>query len=79
MGASVQIVMWLLSREIIWLLVISALISIPAFFGVKAWIQKFEYHINFNVGDYFLILGAITLFVLVLVMLTVSYHSYKHL
>jgi putative ABC transport system permease protein len=77
MGASVQIVMRLLSREVANLLLISGLISIPAYFGVRAWLQKFAYHINFQVGIFFLVLLLVTLFVLFLAMLTVSYHSYK--
>lgn len=77
MGASVQIIMRLLSREMVTLLGISALISIPAYFGVRAWLQRFAYHIDVQVAIYFLILGAVTLLVLVLSMLTVSYHAYK--
>jgi len=77
MGASVQIVMRLLSREMLNLLGISALISIPAYFGVKAWLQKFAYHIHFQVGVYFLVLLSVVLTVLVLAMLTVSFHSYR--
>lgn len=77
MGASVDIVMRLLSKEMIWLLVISALISIPAFFGVRAWLQNFAFHIHFNVGVYFLILGGVTLIILLLSMATVSFHSYR--
>jgi putative ABC transport system permease protein len=77
MGASVQIVMRLLSREMVNLLGISALISIPAYFGVRAWLQKFAYHINFQVGVFFLVLGSVTLIVLVLSVLTVFYHSYR--
>ena len=77
MGASVQIVMRLLSREVYNLLAISALISIPAYFGARAWLQRFAYHINFQVGVFFLVLLAVTLAVLILAMATVSYHSYK--
>lgn len=77
MGASVQVVMRLLSREMFNLLGISALISIPAYFGVSAWLQQFAYHINFQVGIYFLMLGAVVLLVLILAMATVSYHSYR--
>jgi len=77
MGASVQIVMRLLSREMLNLLGISALISIPAYFGVKAWLQKFAYHIHFQVGVYFLVLLSVVVTVLILSMLTVSYHSYR--
>ncbi len=77
MGASVQIVMRLLSREMLNLLGISALISIPAYFGVRAWLQKFAYHINFQVGIYFIILALVVITVLILAMLTVGYHSYR--
>ena len=77
MGASIQIVMRLLSREMLNLLGISALISIPAYFGVRAWLQKFAYHINFQVGIYFIILALVVLTVLILAMLTVSFHSYR--
>jgi putative ABC transport system permease protein len=77
MGASVQIVMRLLSREMLNLLAISAFISIPAYFGVRAWLQRFAYHIHFQVGVYFLVLAGVVLTVLALAMLTVSYHSYR--
>jgi len=77
MGASVQMVMRLLSREVINLLAISGLISIPAYFGARAWLQKFAYHIHFQVGIYFLILIMVILVVLLLSMLTVSFHSYR--
>ena len=77
MGASEQVVMRLLSREVINLLIISGLISIPAYFGAKAWLQKFAYHIQFQVGGYFLILLIVSLVVLLLALLTVSFHSYR--
>jgi putative ABC transport system permease protein len=77
MGASVRVVMRLLSREMFNLLGISALISIPAYFGARAWLQKFAYHINFQVAIYFLVLGAVVITVLILAMATVSFHSYR--
>jgi len=77
MGASEQVVMMLLSKEVINLLIISGLISLPAFFGARAWLQKFAYHIPFQVGIYFLILLLVTLAVLVLALMTVSLHSYR--
>jgi putative ABC transport system permease protein len=77
MGASEQVVMMLLSREVINLLIISGLISLPAFFGARAWLQKFAYHISFQVGIYFLILLLVTLSVLILALMTVSLHSYR--
>ncbi len=77
MGASVKVVMRLLSKEVVNLLIISALISIPAYFGARAWLQKFAYHINFQVGLYFLVLFLVSLVVLLLAMLTVSFHAYR--
>ena len=77
MGASVQVVMRLLSREVVNLLAISGLISIPAYFGARAWLQKFAYHIHLQVGIYFLILLLVILVVLLLSMFTVSFHSYR--
>ncbi len=77
MGASVQIVMRLLSREVVNLLIISGLISIPAFFGARAWLQKFAYHIHFQAGIYFVVLLLVCLVVLLLALLTVSVHSYR--
>lgn len=77
MGASVQIVMRLLSKEMFSLLGISALISIPAYFGVSVWLQRFAYHIHFQLGIYFLVLGTVVLTVLLMAMATISYHSYK--
>ncbi len=77
MGASVQIVMRLLYTEMTKLLGISALLSIPAYFGVRVWLQKFAYHLNFQVGYFVLVLGLVTIVVLILAMITVSYHSYR--
>ncbi|MBE9517245.1 MAG: ABC transporter permease [Bacteroidetes bacterium] len=77
MGASINIVMTLLSRETSLLLGLSALLSIPAYFGIKAWLQKFAYHLNFHWGFYFLVLILVALVVLILAVLTVSIHSYK--
>jgi putative ABC transport system permease protein len=77
MGASVQVVMRLLSREVFNLLAISGLISIPAYFGARSWLQKFAYHIHFQVGVFFVVLLIVTILVLLLAMVTVSFHSYR--
>ncbi|MCK4992833.1 MAG: hypothetical protein KAS29_20190, partial [Bacteroidales bacterium] len=77
MGASIKIVMTLLSRETTLLLGISALLSLPAYFGIRAWLQKFAYHLNFHWGFYFLVLILVALVVLILAVLTVSIHSYR--
>jgi putative ABC transport system permease protein len=77
MGASVNIVMFLLSKETLRLLGISALISIPAYFGIRVWLQNFAYHIDFNVLVYTLVLLGVTLVVLIISLLTVSYNSFQ--
>ena len=77
MGASVSIVMLILSKETFRLLGISAIISIPAYFGVRLWLQNFAYHIDFNILFYAIVLFVVTLIVLLIALLTVSYNSYQ--
>jgi len=77
MGASIQLIMSLFSKETSILLGISTLLSIPAYFGVRAWLQKFAYHLNLQWGLYFLVLLGVSLVVLLLALLTVSFHSYR--
>jgi len=77
MGASIEVVMRLLSRETALLLGISASLSIPAYFGVRAWLQKFAFHLQFQWGVYFMVLILVALFVLLFAILTVSFHSYR--
>lgn len=77
MGASIQLIMSLFSKETSFLLGISTLLSIPAYFGVRAWLQKFAYHLNLQWGLYFLVLLGVSLVVLILALLTVSFHSYR--
>ncbi|MEE9462738.1 MAG: ABC transporter permease, partial [Bacteroidales bacterium] len=77
MGASVNIVMFLLSKETLRLLGISSLIAIPAYFGIRTWLQNFAFHIDFNVIVYALVLLGVTLVVLIVALLTVSYNSYQ--
>jgi len=76
MGASVQVVMRLLSKDVFKLLIISGILSIPAYFGATAWLQKFAYHVPFQVTGYFVILLTVSLAVLLMALLTVSFHSY---
>lgn len=77
MGASIKLVMVLFSKETSILLGISALLSVPAYFGVKAWLQKFAYHLDFQWGLYFIVLALVSLFVLLIALLTVSIHTYR--
>jgi putative ABC transport system permease protein len=77
MGASVNIVMLLLSRETVRLLGIATAISIPAYFGIRAWLQNFAYHISFNPAIFLLALALVAIIVLIIALLTVSYTSYR--
>jgi len=77
MGASVNIVMLLLSKEIVSLLAISTLLSVPSYFGLKAWLQNFAYTIPFNPAVFAALLILVAVFVLMIALLTVSYMSYR--
>jgi len=77
MGASVNLVMVILSKETLKLLLISALLALPAWYGVKAWLQNFAYPIDFNILIYAGTLLGVTLIVLIIAVLTVSYNSYR--
>jgi putative ABC transport system permease protein len=76
-GASVNIIVFLLSRETIKLLAISAILSIPFYFGVKQWLQNFAFHIKFDPALYFIFLIIISLVVLVIALLTVGFRAYR--
>lgn len=76
-GASVNIIVFLLSRETIQLLGIAALLAIPFYFGIKQWLQNFAFHIKFNTALYFIFLIIIALVVLAIAILTVSFRAYK--
>jgi putative ABC transport system permease protein len=76
-GASTGIIMYLLSSETIKLLAISAVFSIPMYFGINKWLQNFAYRVDFNPGLFLLYLIIITVLVLLIALLTVSYVSYS--
>jgi putative ABC transport system permease protein len=77
MGASIRRVMGLLSKQMAYLLMLSAVLSVPTYFGIKAWLQKFAYQMHFHAFYFFVVLLLVTGIVLVLAMLTVSFHSYR--
>jgi len=77
MGASIKVILTLFSKETSILLGISTLLSVPAYFGVRAWLQKFAYHMDLQWGLYFLVLALVSLFVLFVALLTVSFHTYR--
>lgn len=77
LGASVQVILYLLSRETIKLLGISAVLSIPFYFGIKQWLQNFAYHINFGFIIYLVYLVVVIAIVLLIAIFTESYVAYK--
>ncbi len=77
LGASVNTVLYLLSRETVQLLMISTLLAIPFFFGVKLWMQNFAYHIEFGFIIYLGYLIVVVVVILFIALLTMSYIAYR--
>jgi putative ABC transport system permease protein len=76
-GASTSIIVYLLSRETIKLLAVSAIFSVPVYFGISKWLQNFAYRTDFNLSVFALNLVMITVLVLLIALFTVSYVSYS--
>ena len=74
MGASVTNLWGMLSKDFVFLVIISCVIAIPiCYFIMKDWLKKYEYHTDISWW-----LFAITaLAAVVITMLTVSYQSVK--
>ena len=77
MGASIPTVIRLLSWETVRLQLIATLLAMPAYYALRAWLQNFAYHIRFNAGVYLLILLGVSLLVLLIALLSVSYQTYR--
>jgi len=77
MGASVNTILLLLSRETVKLMIISAVLAIPFYFGIKLWLQNFAYHIPFSLIIYLVYTIVVILIVLFIALLTVSFVAYK--
>jgi len=73
----VNTILYLLSRETIYLLMISTLLAIPFFFGIKRWMQNFAYHIDFGFIIYLGYLIVVIVAVLLIALLTVSFIAYR--
>jgi ABC-type antimicrobial peptide transport system permease subunit len=51
LGAPLGSIVYLFSREFIWLILIAFLVSAPlSYFAMHSWLQNFAYHININAG-----------------------------
>lgn len=73
-GASMQVVLGLLSKEVVFLILISSLIAYPvAFFGSKYWLEGFASKVNVNPLIYILA----TLITLAIGCMTISYRAIK--
>lgn len=75
-GASSGTIIYLLSRETIKLLLISAVFSIPVYFLISQWLQNFAYRIDFNPALFALYLIMISAIALLIALLSVSYIAY---
>jgi putative ABC transport system permease protein len=74
LGASVQNITTMLSRDFIKLVLISTLIAWPlAWFGVRRWLQDFAYRVDMDIWI-FIAAGCIAL---IIALLTVSLHAIK--
>jgi putative ABC transport system permease protein len=73
-GASIQVVLSLLSKEVVYLILISSLIAYPiAYFGSKYWLQGFADKVKVNP----LIFILATLVALAIGWLSISYQTIK--
>ncbi|MBK7132837.1 MAG: FtsX-like permease family protein [Bacteroidales bacterium] len=73
-GASINVVLGLLSKEVIYLILISSVVAYPiAYFGSKYWLEGFASKISVSA---FIYLGA-TLIVLIIGWLSISYQTIK--
>ena len=77
MGASIIRIILMLSSESVILLAISALYSIPLYFLINSWLQNFAYHIDFNWLIFPIYLIIISIFVLFIAFIILSFQSYK--
>lgn len=74
LGASVHQILYLLSQEIILLVGISMIITLPlAYWGIYLWLQNFAYSMELTIG----LLLFPMIIVLGLALLTVGYQSWK--
>jgi putative ABC transport system permease protein len=73
-GASIQVVLGLLSKEVLYLMLISSLIAYPvAYFGSKYWMEGFAEKVKINP----LIYLCATLVVLIVGWISISYQTIK--
>jgi ABC-type antimicrobial peptide transport system permease subunit len=74
LGASVQQIVLLFSKEFVWLVAIAFILATPlTWYFMHQWLQNFAYQIDLNIG-LFLLAGCASLLI---AFITVSYRSLK--
>ncbi|OEK04181.1 ABC transporter permease [Roseivirga misakiensis] len=67
LGASIGQILSMLSKEMVWLIGLSFLISIPlAYYGVQTWMNDFAYHVSLSAKP-FITIGLLTILLVILV------------
>jgi len=73
-GASVPLIMRLLSREVIWLVIISSVIAWPlSYLFMKNWLQNFAFSVNLGI----LVFLAASVFTLIIAIFTTGLQAYR--
>lgn len=73
-GASIQTIMQLLSKQFLMLLMVASLIAIPlGYYIIDQWLMNFQLHINFSIWPFLLTLGCCLIFTV----LALSYHAFQ--
>ncbi len=74
LGASVSKIVYLLSRDLIWLVLFANFIGWPvAYYAMNRWLQNFAYRTNMSIGFFFLS----ALLILAVSLSTVSFQAIK--
>jgi putative ABC transport system permease protein len=59
LGAPLGNIVYLFSKEFIWLISIAFLVAAPlSYFAMHSWLQNFAYHINISAGIFFVAITA---------------------
>ena len=66
LGASLQQLLLLMSKEFLWLVALAFVVAIPiAWWGMNKWLQNYSYRTNVSVGVFALV-GMVILFIALL-------------
>lgn len=74
LGSTSQQIVFLLSRDFTWLVLIASVFAIPlAYYGMKTWLQGFAYRIDLGIGMFVVSVAAAFL----IAWLSVGYQAYR--